>query len=310
MDSLKGLVTAYKLTVIVTIHQPSARLFQTIDRVIFLSAGHVTYFDDASKLNAFAESISTKLGIVSLGGNPPEFYLDICDQLSQAGKIEELFTFNRQGVTVDADPAVTSSNVLGDVYANSTLTEIKILFRRGFTNVLRTPELFLARLVLVFVGFQMGTLFLFTANTDEGISYRAAFFVFTLCGFYWTSLDAMPIFFGEREIFMREFSRGAYRGISYTIASWLVSFPALIILGTLYAIMTWWLVGLPKVAERFFFFAFQCFMALLAGQTLSTMLSTILPDPMTGQTVGSTIFAIMMIFSGYFITRDNIPVYW
>jgi ATP-binding cassette subfamily G (WHITE) protein 2 len=142
------------------------------------------------------------------------------------------------------------------------------------------------------------------------LGYRAAFFTFTLATFYWTSLEALPIFFSEREIFMREYSRGAYRASSYTIATWIIGFPVLIILASMYAVMTWWLVGLPPIAERFFFFAFQCFIALLAGQTLATMLSTVMPNPMTAQTVGSTIFAIMLTFSGYFIHRDAMPKYW
>ena len=313
MGALKSIAVNYDLTVILTIHQPSARLFQTIDRVVFLSAGHITFFDDSSKLKSYAEDLCAKLGVESAGGNAPELYLDICDQLSAAGKVDQLFVSDFIASNVDTfpqTPAAAAVSIIGDVYANSFLEEVAILFHRGFTNVLRTPELFLARLSIIFVGFQMGTLFLFTADTDKGISYRAAFFTFTLATFYWTSLEALPIFFAEREIFMREFSRGAYRGISYTVASWLVSFPALIFLAVSYAIMTWWLVGLPEAAGRFFFFAFQCFMALLVGQTFATMLSTVMPDPMTGQTVGSTLFAVMLVFSGYFITRDDMPLYW
>ena len=313
MGALKSIAVNYNLTVILTIHQPSARLFQTIDRVVFLSAGQVTFFDDSSKLKSYAEGLSTKLDVESAGGNAPELYLDICDQLSAAGKIDQLFITDLKFSDTDITTTTTNTKptaVVGDVYANSFFGEVSILCHRGFTNVLRTPELFFARLSLIFVGFQMGTLFLFTANTDKGISYRAAFFTFSLATFYWTSLEALPIFFAEREIFMREFSRGAYRGISYAVASWLVSFPALFALSILYAIMTWWLVGLPEVAGRFFFFAFQCFMALLVGQTFSTMLSTVMPDPMTGQTVGSTLFAVMLVFSGYFITRDDMPLYW
>ena len=314
MEALKSIAVNYNLTVILTIHQPSARLFQTIDRVVFLSAGHITFFDDSSKLKSYAEDLCAKLGVESAGGNAPELYLDICDQLSAAGKVDQLFVSDFIASNVDTfpqtPPPAAAVSTVGDVYANSFLEEVAILFHRGFINVLRTPELFLARLTILFVGFQMGTLFLFTANTDKGISYRAAFFTFTLATFYWTSLEALPIFFAEREIFMREFSRGAYRGISYAVASWLVDFPALIFLAVSYAIMTWWMVGLPKVAERFFFFAFQCFMALLSGQTFATMLSTVMPDPMTGQTVGSTLFAVMFVFSGYFITRDDMPLYW
>lgn len=307
MEALKTMASEDCMTIVLTIHQPSARIFQTIDKVIFLSAGHVTFFDEATKLQAYGEKLGRDLKIVSAGGNAPELFLDICDQLSAKGEIEKVFND-----TIGHPPSDDGGGTgLSDkIYANSPMQEIFILAKRAFLNILRTPELFAARLVLIFVGFQMGTLFLFTANTDTGLGYRAAFFTFSLATFYWTSLEALPIFFNEREVFMREYSRGAYRASSYTIATWVVGFPALIVLASCYAVMTWWLIGFPPVAERFFFFAFQCFIALLAGQTFATMFSTLLPNPMTAQTVASTIFSVMLVFSGYFITRDNIPEYW
>lgn len=308
MNALKTMAQKSNLTIILTIHQPSARVFQTINKLIFLSAGHATFYDDATKLQAYAESLYTKFDIVSAGGNAPELFLDICDQLTETGEVEKLFKEDL-GTAISLNTK-TSLPDTTSVYANTFLKEMMILSHRAFINVVRTPELFVARFILIFVGFQMGTLFLFSANTATGLNYRAAFFTFTLATFYWTSLEALPIFFQEREIFMREFSRGAYRGISYTLATWLVSLPALIILGTFYALMTWWLVGLPEDGGRFFFFAFQCFMALLVGQTFATMISTLVPDPMTGQTIGSTTFAVMLVFSGYFITRDAMPKYW
>jgi ABC-type multidrug transport system permease subunit len=40
------------------------------------------------------------------------------------------------------------------------------------------------------------------------------------------------------------------------------------------------------------------------------MVSVLVPDPMTGQTAGSGIFSAMMLFSGIFISRNDIPDYW
>ena len=163
MEALQTMASTDSLTLILTIHQPSARIFQSIDKVIFLSAGHVTFFDDSKKLQAYGEALSYKMSVVSAGGNAPELFLDICDQLSSRGDIDKLFIESKM-----VDEAVGSTTLSGEVYANDSLTEISILAQRGFTNILRTPELFLARLVLIWVGFQMGTLFLFTANTDTG----------------------------------------------------------------------------------------------------------------------------------------------
>ena len=40
------------------------------------------------------------------------------------------------------------------------------------------------------------------------------------------------------------------------------------------------------------------------------MMSTFVPNPMTGQTAGSALFSVMFLFSGFFIKRKEIPDYW
>lgn len=135
----------------------------------------------------------------------------------------------------------------------------------------------------MFFGVQMGTLFLFTNQNAQGLQYRAAYFAFTLAFYYWTSLEALPIFLAEREIFQREFSRGAYRAAAYTISSSVVYFPFLFALGLVYTAISWWLVGLPNQASAFFFQVLVVWIVTVAGHTFSTMISVLVPDPMAGK---------------------------
>lgn len=72
----------------------------------------------------------------------------------------------------------------------------------------------------------------------------------------------------------------------------------------------WWIIGLPNYAGIFFFFIFVVFATLLAGNTFATMISTLVPNPMMGQTAGSALFSVMFLFSGFFISRSEIPPYW
>jgi ATP-binding cassette subfamily G (WHITE) protein 2 len=69
--------------------------------------------------------------------------------------------------------------------------------------------------------------------------HRLSYFVFTCAFYYYTSLEALPIFLAEREIFQREFSRGAYRAASYTLAQTLTFFPPYLIVASVYTIVTW-----------------------------------------------------------------------
>ena len=90
-------------------------------------------------------------------------------------------------------------------FANSYAAEVWVLMRRNFTNIWRTPELFLSRLmVLTVMGFLMATMFTKPKDNTQGITNRLTFFIFTVCVFFFSSNDAVPAFIQERFIFIRE----------------------------------------------------------------------------------------------------------
>lgn len=260
-----------------TIHQPSARLFNLIDNVIFLSAGKVVYNGPVSKLQGYINDmyIEAKLGSPPLA-NAPETFLDLVDILNDPknDRIEILTRNYLENVETTTTFTPTAEGI--DNYANSFFVEVFILSSRALKNVFRTPELFFARIgAAVGFGVQVGTLFLFPESTITGLQHKLSYFVFIIAFFLYTSLEALPIFLAEREIFQREFSRGAYRAASYTVASTIVYFPFLIVLGSLFTCITWWLLSLPNLADPFFFQCFIVFTILVAGQSFAVAISTL-----------------------------------
>ena len=82
IDSLKQLAQEENSTIIMTIHQPSSRLFNLLDYVIFLCAGRVTYNGPVSELQSTITRIYDVAGLgVPPIANPPEIFLDLSDQL-------------------------------------------------------------------------------------------------------------------------------------------------------------------------------------------------------------------------------------
>jgi ATP-binding cassette subfamily G (WHITE) protein 2 len=289
IDSLKQLCIQQNSTVIMTIHQPSVRLFNLLDKVIFLNTGRVTYYGPSSELITAINRVyaDAKLGNPPIA-NPPEVFLDVTDQLKQEDRLELVTDIYKENTVAGQDisqrvNAVDTSLATVTSYANSVLGDILLLSERALLNVLRTKEHFIGRMFsAIFFGVQMGTLFLFTKHNQEGIQFQAAYFAFTMAFFYYTSLEALPIFLAEREIFQREFSRGAYRAFSYTISSAVVYFPFLFAIGLVYTSISWWLVGLPNQASAFFFEVFTVFIVLVTGHNFSTAVSVVAPNPMTG----------------------------
>lgn len=239
---------------VLTIHQPSAKLFSAFDRVIFLAAGQVTFDGSTAALLPFMDEVYQAAGYESPPvANPPELFLDLTDRLAADGQLA-LVTgqFSGAAAAIEGEAAAGSGSGSEAAYANSLAGETWILLRRALLNMRRTKELFLARLgAVVFFGVLIGTLFKQTGVSPGrlNLDLQTSYFVFTIAFFYYTSLEALPIFLAEREIFQREFSRGAYRALSYVLAATVVTFPFMLVLAFVYSCITYWLVGLPNIAE-------------------------------------------------------------
>lgn len=229
-EALRSIANVGQRTVIMTVHQPSAKVYKTcFDRVLFLSAGKTTFFGGAKELWPYMKSFVQKHG-VSVGGeaesdavmgNPPELWLELCDQLASENKLETVFNeiVNANTGEGNSELADVRLSVFGKTaaemkelevvqYAHTIPEEIKILTRRAFMNFLRTPEVFQARIgASIIFGILEGTLFFMTKNDSEGVSKRASYFIFSVANFNYTSLDALQIILSEREIFQREYAR-------------------------------------------------------------------------------------------------------
>lgn len=317
VECLRTLAQQQNSTVVMTIHQPSARIFSCLDQVLFLSEGKVTYQGKGSALAAHVQQTYQQLSLgIPLQGNPPELFLDLCDILASHQNLNYLtdpYSESSKQKLITADdtsPAATAD--VHDNYANDLLTEVSILLHRCGVNFMRTGQLFVEQLVqAVIIGVVIGTLFL---DTDSGsitdLDHRASYMIFTIAFFYYTCLDVLPIFFAEREIFQREYASGAYRALSYTIASEVVQAPFALAISLVYTCVTWWLVGMPNIAANFFFMVLCIFTVIMVGQAYATMFSTLVPNPMMGQSLGSGIFSLGFLFSGFFINKADIPDYW
>ena len=242
-EALKAIAADGGKTVIMTIHQPSTKVFNLFDKVLFLSAGRITFLGKSRELMPFTSKFINKHGIRLLGtseedmgsvlnGNPPEVFLELCDQLVAEDRLNLLVdeTASSLGLTQNTQDehrqsqgnrlTLTRLSLFGGEegknmsslyyveYANELIPEIRILIRRATLNFLRTPEVFQARIgASVIFGTLVGTLFYNTQNNALGVSNRASYFIFTIANFNYTSLDALQIILSEREIFQREFSR-------------------------------------------------------------------------------------------------------
>jgi hypothetical protein len=103
-------------------------------------------------------------------------------------------------------------------------TELRLLFRREFRNLVRDTTALGARFgITIFLGVLIGTIFLDVGNSDPAVqvninSHFGALVIVMLTAMFGTAQPALLAFPEERPVFLREYSTNHYSVISYFLA--------------------------------------------------------------------------------------------
>ncbi|EOA28485.1 hypothetical protein CARUB_v10024695mg [Capsella rubella] len=327
--------------VIMSIHQPSYRIMGLLDRLIFLSRGNTVYSGSPAHLPQFFSEFEHP---IPENENKTEFALDLIRELENSAEgTKSLVEFHKQwrakqaprnnngnnrNTNVSLKEAITASISRGKLvsgatnnssnltnsfqtFANPFWIEMIVIGKRAILNSRRQPELLGMRLGAVMVtGIILATMFTNLDNSPKGVQERLGFFAFAMSTTFYTCAEAIPVFLQERYIFMRETAYNAYRRSSYVLSQSIISIPALIFLSASFAATTFWAVGLAGGSSGFLFFFLTILASFWAGSSFVTFLSGVVSNVMLGFTVVVAILAYFLLFSGFFISRDRIPLYW
>ncbi|GAA0166251.1 ATP-binding cassette [Lithospermum erythrorhizon] len=326
--------------VIMSIHQPSYRILDLLDHLIFLSRGHNVFNGSVTKLPQFFAEFGRP---IPSNEDKSEFVLDLIRELegSPTGS-KSLVDFNKSWqarencrnlnlsnpslkdaiissiskgklvVTGTTNGTVDNANLSSvPKFANPIWTEMVVIAKRSTLNSMRSPELFGTRLGAVLVtGFILATVFWRLGDSPKGTQERLGFFAFAMSTTFYTCAEAIPVFLQQRYIFMRETSYNAYRRSSYVLSHSIISIPSLIILSVVFSAATFWAVGLSGGTSGFLFFFVFILASFWAGNSFVTFLSGVIFNEMMGFTVVVATLSYFLLFSGFFISSDRIPPYW
>ncbi|XP_028764043.1 ABC transporter G family member 19-like [Neltuma alba] len=198
---------------------------------------------------------------------------------------------------------------LGSKYANPWLREVAVLSWRTALNVIRTPELFLSReVVLTVMALILSTIFKNLGHpTFKDISRLLNFYIFSVCLVFFSSNDAVPTFILERFVFIKETSHNAYRASSYVISSLIVYLPFFAIQGFTFAAITKVFLHLKSSLFHFWMILFA---SLITTNAYVMLVSALVPSYITGYAVVIATTALFFLTCGFFLKRTQIPFYW
>lgn len=194
-------------------------------------------------------------------------------------------------------------------FANPWIREVAVLSWRTGLNVVRTPELFLSReIVLLVMALVLSSLF---KDLNElrfvTINRLLNFYIFAVCLIFFSSNDAVPTFIQERFIFIRETSHNAYRASSYVISSLIVYFPFFAVQALTFAAITRYIL---KLRCSIIYFWVILYASLITTNAYVMLVSSVVPSYITGYAVVIATTALFFLTCGFFLKPSQIPIYW
>ncbi|KAM0843142.1 hypothetical protein ACQ4PT_057904 [Festuca glaucescens] len=302
-------------TVVLSIHQPGARIVKMFDAVLLLAAGSVLHHGSVDALGSLLADAGLRL--------PPhvdtvEFAIDSVDDLRihlhrhqrrDRCTLQQLFHQHKLIQAADDDKRLDRSHGHDDGYANSWPREVAVLSQRFFRNVARTRQLFACRTVCMLIaGLALGSIFYDLG--DDKAAERVGLFAFLLTFLLSSTTEALPVFLQEREILAKETSSGAYRVSAYAVANAAVFLPFQLVLAAVFATPAYWLTGLRRTAPAFGYFMLLIWLVLYTANSVVVCFAAAAPDFVVGNAAIQGVMGSFFLFSGYFITKSAMPAYW
>ncbi|KIJ54162.1 hypothetical protein M422DRAFT_25123 [Sphaerobolus stellatus SS14] len=316
--------------ILCTIHQPSALLFESFDRLLLLQRGGETvYFGDVGNDTSRIREYFARYGAVCPpDANPAEYmleaigagitprvgdrdwkdiWLDSPEYLQLKEEIEVLKN--------EALSKPTSVNVsTAQTYATPLFYQVKEVTKRSIVTLWRSPEYIWTLLVVhVFIALFTSLLLLQLGRSVRDLQSR----VFTI--FFATVIPALvmmliePRYIDARQIFVREASSRIYSPYVFAISQLVSQVPYTITCGTLYWALMVWPTGFGQGTEGLRGNGYQLLMCIVLeffGVSLGQLIASISPSAQVAALYNPFINIILSNFAGVTIPFPQMAKFW
>ncbi|CAL1352817.1 unnamed protein product [Linum trigynum] len=328
-------------TVVMTIHQPSSRLFYMFDKVMLLSEGWPLYFGRGGDVMEYFE----KAGYVPrVPMNPSDFLLDLANGVSSgenegqedpvkvkealvsaykatlAEKLKsELQQVNQEtggaaggGEIVQQRDRTSRGGGKKQQYSGWPTTwwqQFTILISRGLKE--RKYESFsgLKIFQVLAVAILCGLLWWQSSAANLQDQIGLLFFYSGFWGFY-PLFEAIFTFPQERRMLMKERSSGMYKLSSYFMSRIVGDLPMSLVLPTVFVIITYFMVGFKPTPAHFFHTLAVLLYSVLVASGLGLAIGALVMDQKNATIMGSIIMLAFLLASGYYVQHVPPFIAW
>nr|XP_019958320.1 PREDICTED: ATP-binding cassette sub-family G member 4-like isoform X2 [Paralichthys olivaceus] len=267
-------------TIICTIHQPSAKLFEMFDKLYILSQGQCIYKGSVPYLIPYLKSLGLYCPTYH---NPADFIIEIASgeygdlnpalfEAVQGGMCaleEKKNQCGTNGTSVCATKyPMNAGHIESHTFSTSTLTQFCILFKRTLITICRDQVLTHLRLM--------------------------------------SHIAIVPL---EMSVFLREHLNYWYSLKAYYLAKTMADIPFQVICPIMYCSIVYWMTEQPPEASRYLLFIALSTCTALVAQSLGLLVGAASNSLQVATFVGPVTAIPVLLFSGFFVNFDTIPKY-
>ncbi|EFN72387.1 ATP-binding cassette sub-family G member 4 [Camponotus floridanus] len=309
-------------TIICTIHQPSASLFQLFDQVYVLAKGECLYQGTTRKLLPYLESLKLPCPMYH---NPADYIIELaCGEYGE-DKISTLIKGSQNGSNLQwfensvdlmdarslrATRPLTNKFADNSLHATNLGHQIKILLRRGYIMCKRDTTLTHLRIgVNIIVGLMLGSVF-FRSGADGSrvLDNYNLLFSILMHHMMTTMMLTIVTFPMQISILVKEHFNRWYSLKAFYTAITLIDVPISITCCIIFSLIIYLMSAQPLEFIRFFMFLTISMLVMFIGQGTGLMIGAVF-NVVNGTFMGPTLSVPLMMFSGFGVSIRDLPYY-
>lgn len=322
VDLLKQLAKQGR-TIICTIHQPSAKLFQEFDQVYVLSNGECMYQGCTNSLVPFLQSVDMPCPVYH---NPADYVIELAcgeygdDRIQRMvmemgnGECTEWFTDKRKLLKLEQlrkkHPLKKIIEQSEDLTATSQVHQLQVLIKRGIIKARRDATLTHLRIgVNIVIAAMLGFLFIDAGNEGSRVldNYNLLFSIL-MHHMMATMMLTVLTFPTEMGVILKEHFNRWYTLKCYYLSVSIIDLPLSVFCCLIFTVIIYLMSGQPMEWFRFgMFFTISLLIVLIAqslGLTIGAWFNVV-----NGTFLGPVLTIPMMMFAGFGVTLRDLPSY-